>query len=133
MAKLDDDGVNEVSAVWLTCENARNNKMYPEDPRVTVVTPVANDPNKKVVVKTVRMHDLSSVRRVCNTAAQTFFVYAEGASAINPIAKGVVTAVGGSTDNGQNDCRSFLYGAWSGDPLLVISPSILAGVGITMQ
>src|SRR5258708_39784221 len=124
MAKLDDDGVNEVSAVWLTCENARNNKMYPEDPRVTVVTPVANDPNKKVVVKTVRMHDLSSVRRVCNTAAQTFFVYAEGASAINPIAKGVVTAVDGVTDISETTCSYFFIGVEMGELLVVFHPYI---------
>jgi hypothetical protein len=133
LAKLDADGVNEVSAVWQTCANARHNKLYPDDPRVTVVTRLANDPNKKVEVKTVRLHDLSSVRQVCNTAAQTFFIYAEGASSINPIAKGVVTAVDVVTDSGKTDCSSFIHGAEMENPLVIFTPSIIAGSGITMR
>ncbi len=133
LAKLDADGVNEVSAVWQTCANARHNKLYPADPRVTVVTPVTNSPNKKVEVKTVRLHDLSAVNQVCNNAAQTFFVYAEGASAVNPVAKVVVTAVDVVTDSGKTDCNSFIHGAEMENPLVVFTPSIIAGSGITMR
>jgi hypothetical protein len=133
LAKLDVDGVNEVSAVWQTCANARHNKLYPDTPRVTVVTPKTNDPNNKVEVKTVQLHDLGSIRQICQTAAQTYFALAEGASVVNPVAKGVVTAVDVVTDSGKTDCNSFIHGAERENPLVILAPSIIAGSGVTMR
>jgi hypothetical protein len=129
---LDVNGINEVTAVWENCANEVHDKAFPNDPRVTVVTPT-NDPNRTVVVETVDQGNLGQVHDACVTAGKAFFAYAEVASTVTPMTKAVVAGVDVVTNGGKTDCDSFIHGAQTGNPLIVLAPSVIAGSGVTMN
>jgi hypothetical protein len=132
-ATLTADNLNEVTAVVLTCNAKSYNKEHPDDPRTVVIAPVADDPNQKVEMRTVPLHDFSQIRDVCYAAGTAYFAYAETVSTATPITKAIVTGVDVVTDSGHTDCNSFVHGAEVENPLVVFAPSVISGSGVSMR
>jgi hypothetical protein len=129
-SKLDADDASEVTAVWDTCSAAIHNKLHPQDPQVVVATPDASSTDH-IQILTIDKSDAHEIQRICYTAAASFFTVAETGSTVNPVSFAVVTAVDVLTDSGRTDCDSFIHGFQTGNPLVVLAPSIIAGAGVT--
>ncbi len=130
MAQLSADDLNEVTAVWETCAAALHNQLNPKNPRVVVVMPAADVPGK-VQVTTVDQNNLDDVKQTCHKVTSWYFRSTEAATTVAPVADAVVVGVDVLTDSGHTDCDSFIHGAQTKNPLIVLAPSIIAGSGVT--
>jgi hypothetical protein len=131
--KMPTDELNDVTAVWMNCANTVHNKMYPNNQRVTVVAPVANNPNQPVEIETVDQNNDDQVHKVCTAAASAFYTYAEGGATVQPAALPAVASADVLTDGGKTDCDSFIHGVKTENPLVVLAPSMISGSGVTMH
>lgn len=132
LTQLSADDLNEVTAVWENCGAAIHNKLDPKNPRVVVVMPAADVPGN-VQVTTVDQNNLDDVKQTCHKVASWYFKGEEASTTVAPVAEAVVVGVDVLTDSGHTDCDSFIHGAQTKNPLIVLAPSIIAGSGVTIR
>jgi hypothetical protein len=111
------------------CEAYAHNYIDQDNPRIVVVVP---DPNAsgdlKIHVETVALHELRSVRGVCEVAAKATFAYLETTKDAESLpANPANLRADVATDQQDVPCDVSLQAANQRNPLVVLTPEFVTG------
>lgn len=105
-------------AQMIECNNREWNKLHPEDPRVTIATPVMENDNPKILFNTI---SLKTGEDIAN-ASKKIITLVIAAETGNEMA----TAIG--TVAGNYSVNAFLEAAKRDDPLIIVMPSAIPNI-----